>query len=179
MIATTQLNRLSAKSAFYVGFPIALLFSAVTILTLFFAPAEINVSVPDDHVLYFWVGFLALIPMISGYFLWKSGKKIKYYLDQDYSTLQSSFYFTARVNFRIFLWLAFIIVTAGALYNWQLNQFSQIEYTQTAIALSVMAATLFITTIIGTFTTGLLTVQIVKIIITSAKADLSLNEYAM
>jgi hypothetical protein len=179
MIATTQLNRLSAKSAFYVGFPIALLFSTITILALFFAPAEMNISLPDDDVLYFWVGFLAFIPIISGYFLWKGGKKIKYYLDRDYSTLQSSFYFTARVNFRIFLWLSFVIVAAGALYNWRLNQFYQIEYRQTAIALSITATTLFTTTVIGTFTTGLLTVQIIKILITSAKADLSLSEYAM
>ena len=179
MIATTQLNRLSAKSAFYVGFPIALLFSTATILALFFAPAEMNISIPDDHVLYFWSGFLGSIPIISGYFLWKGGKKIKYYLDRDYSTLQSSFYFTARVNFRIFLWLSFIIIAAGTLYNWHLNQFSQIEYTQAVVALSIMVATLFTTTVIGTFTTGLLTVQIVKILITSAKADLSLSEYAM
>jgi len=178
MIATTQLNRLSAKSAFYVGFPIVLLFSSLTMLAMFFAPAEMNISIPDD-MLYFWVGFLAFIPVISGYLLWKSGKKIKYYLDRDYSTLQSSFYFTSRVNFRIFLWLSFILLVAGSLYNWQLNQFSQIDYTQTAIALSITAAILFTATIIGTFTTGLLTVQIVKILITSAKADLSLPEYAM
>jgi hypothetical protein len=178
MLASTQINKLSAKTAFYVGFPIALLFSAAAILILFFPPSTLNISFQDEYIFWFIIGFLAVIPMASGYYLWKAGKKIKNYLDNDYSTIKSSFYFTIRVNFRLFNLLSFIIISSAITYGWQMDNLQESFFIQIGIIVAIIGGVFSVSTFIGTLTTGLLTVQIIKILIASANADLSLPDYA-
>ena len=179
MVATTTLIRLCAKTAFYIGFPTGLLFSILVILLALFPPAIIEFSFEDEIILGIFIGLVALVPISSGYYLWKSGRKIKEYLDLDYSTFKTSLFYTFYVNIRLLILFVFVIIIAGITYGYVIeNNISDALLTQIGISLGISFLLFITATLLGTLTTGILTVQISRIILSAAKADLSLIEYS-
>lgn len=178
MVATKTLIRLCSKSAFYVSFPIGLLFVAFGVFCCIYYSEYLIFLMPEEYIIAVASILGVLMLLVFGRLLWKTGSKIKRYLDNDYPTLKASFLHTLYVHTRLFLFATFIFMACYGVYFWQLNQLENILLEQIVIGLVLILSAFFSFTLIGTFTTGIITMLIAKIMTTAANADLSLMEYA-
>lgn len=181
MVATKTLIRLCAKSAFYVGFPIGLLLIGTGVFFCIYFSDELVFILPKEYIIGIISIIGALLLIVFGRLLWKAGSRIKNYLDRDYPTIKASFLYTFHVSVRLFIFIFFLFIGCYAIYFWQLNQLENILPEQTrqiGICLGIIFSGFVAITIIGTLTTGLITMLIAKIVTTAASADLSLMEYA-
>jgi len=154
---TQQPQNTGSWIALLIGLPFGVVFSYAILYISLFPMIDMFLAIIGGVVFWYPVVWAGIIPVVFMLVLWLAGRKIHRRLDNNYSTLWTSFRFTLFVNTWMFgLLMVFFVI--GNVF------FSVISNTKFGIGIGV-AITLFmfgIATVFTTFTIGLLIVVVTK-----------------
>ena len=161
-------NRIGSWTAVLIGTPIGLAFAFLAFFLSLFPPFDMILFATGGGLIWHPIVFALIIPMTFMTLLWLAGKKIKTYLDKDYSVIKTSFLFTININ----KWLFGLILILFLISGLFLTKPSIDRFTSVWVGVVFSIIIFLYSTIITTFTIGLLIVNIAKNKIYSARADL-------
>lgn len=177
MYSLAKINKVIAKISLLIGLPFALLCIAavVTYLVLFPVPQELVFTEFDQYIIPAVIAVVLLIGSIIS--IRSAGKRLHGYVEREYSLFKSgqlfSFYVGSRLLFLV------LILFAGIVYITNFWHTDPLFVEHVAWAIAVLLASFASVSFLGGVTIGIAASHAAKIIITSAKADLSLPEYAI
>jgi len=156
---TTNLDKIGAHTALFVGLPFGIIFSAMVLVISLFPMLDFGLVLIGGRIFWHPIIWAGIIPIVFIFLLWTAGKKIKTHLDKKYSIIKTSFLFTLFVNNRLFGLILLIFIIGGLFYS-PLHTAKSTNINFIAIGLAIF--TYIISTILTTFTIGLLIVTITK-----------------
>ena len=156
-----ELEKIGAEVALKIGLPIGLGFSMVVLYLSLFPLVDLAIYFIGGKLFWHPIVWALIIPLVFYGLLWTGGKKLKAYIENDFPSLKSSFYFTLFVNLRLFSIIALVFVIGGFITSNQMNE----DMNSLKIIGLGLSTTLFIfllATIFITFTIGLTIVRLVE-----------------
>ena len=157
-MTTKKLDKIGSWTAILIGTPIGLIFSFFAFLLSLLPPFDMILFTTGGGLMWHPIVFALIIPLTFMTLLWFSGKKIKSYLDKDYSLIKASFIFTININ----KWLFGLILTLFIISGLFFTRPTIDKYTSVWVGVVFSIVTFLLSTLITTFTVGLLIVNITK-----------------
>ncbi|RAR47776.1 hypothetical protein [Flavobacterium lacus] len=152
-------EKIGSRYALLIGLPVGLTFSILVLIASLFPP--FNFLIFTSGLQGFWHPLIwgGIIPFSFIFLLWYEGKKISNYLITK-NILLSSFLFTIKLNFKLFLILFLIFVFSLFLFGFSVVLESQIK--SLLIGTITILITFIFATIVTTFSKSLIIVKLTQ-----------------
>ena len=176
MNSSKKVSNLIAKIALLIGLPCGILLMIGGVLALLYYPITVALTHTEYDVYLLPITWGVVLTLAFIILIWKGGKKMKTYIEKEYSLLKSGFLYTLYISIRLFF---IVLVLGAALVAVKNDWWTNADILPNLyIALSITVAFFSLSLFLVTFTIGIMTALAAKIIVTSANADLSLSDYA-